>query len=137
MAKEKDVEAGSIFAFSPTKGHEDRRDDTFTIPAFLRRCVANAKTETKPRSAPAWKDDDFARIAAAEEPRQAEPAAERPPSETASKPESTFATKEEASPGAAESTVPGRAREKTETQHTAQYENPHTPTTHHTSTQIK
>src|SRR3546814_4681205 len=114
MAKEKDVEAGSIFAFSPTKGHEDRRDDTFTIPAFLRRGVANAKTETKPQSAPAWKDDDFARIAAAEEPRQAEPAAERPPSETASKPESTFAAKEEASPGAAEAPVPGRARDKPE-----------------------
>ncbi len=105
MANKKDDKPGSVFSFAPSVDHEERRDDTFTIPSFLRR---GAKTEAKPHTEPTWKDDDFARIAAtAEEPQSVEPAAEQPINETAA--ESAPAAIEETSPVVAETPVPKSA----------------------------
>lgn len=84
MSKEKDDKPGGVFSFAPSKNQDERRDDTFTIPAFLRRGAESAKGEAKPQSAPAWKDDDFARIAATVEEPRSEPQAKQPTSETAS-----------------------------------------------------
>lgn len=115
MANEKNDKPGSIFSFAPSEDHEERRDDTFTIPSFLRRHVKGAKTEAKPQTEPTWKDDDFARIAAtAEEPQAAKPVVEEPTNETTPEPESAPAAIEDVPPVAVAAPVPDQTPDNPE-----------------------
>ncbi|HEY4343341.1 MAG TPA: peptidoglycan-binding protein [Parvibaculum sp.] len=69
MTRKADDKLGKVFSFDTEKPGDNgaataQRDETFSIPAFLRR-EAKAK---EPETVPLWADDDFARIAATAEP---------------------------------------------------------------------